>query len=59
MPSVGTKARRVRSIDDATWEDFKAACVDMHGTDNRSDVIRTFVEQTVAEWRDRQEQNGQ
>lgn len=47
MPK-GTDPRRIRGISDEMWEAYKAACEALHGTDNRSEVIRKHVEDTVA-----------
>ena len=55
MPTKGTDPRRIRGISDETWEQFKAACEALHGTGNRSEVIRRHVEDTVTEWRRRVE----
>lgn len=51
MPTKGTDPRRIRGISDETWEEYKAACEALYGTDNRSEVIRRHVEDTVAEHR--------
>lgn len=55
MPTEGTKARRVRGIPEELWEEYLAACIELHGTDNRSEVMRKHVEDTVAEYRKRQQ----
>ena len=53
MPSKGTDPRRFRGVDDETWEEYKLACKALYGTDNRSDVIRQHVTDTIAEWKRR------
>jgi hypothetical protein len=53
MPTKGTDPRRIRGIPDGIWEEYRAACEALYGTDNRSEVIRRHVADTVAEWRRR------
>ena len=48
--SAGTAGRRIRDISDADWEDYKAACVVLHGTD--SEITRIHVYETIARWRE-------
>lgn len=52
MPGPGSTHRRFRLDDDELWEEYRLACEALYGTDNRSEVIRQHVEDTVAEYRE-------
>ena len=49
MPTRGTDQRKFRGVDEPTWKEYLWACEVLHGTSNRSDVIRQHVLDTIAE----------
>lgn len=53
MAGKGSTHRRFRLDDDALWKDYAAACVEIHGSTDRSDDLRAHIDRTVAEWRRR------
>ncbi|MFI0481709.1 hypothetical protein [Actinomadura sp. 9N215] len=47
--SRGTDPRHIRGISDEKWDAYRDACIIVHGTDNRSEIIRKHIDETIAE----------